>query len=106
MTPELPVPPPPPPPEKLQGFFDRDSIARGFFISVIIQIGIVIVTIPVALFLAWGITEWAALLPVYFMFRRRGQPLTAKGILIAGFIAVLLNATCSVVMLGNLKNLH
>lgn len=98
MTPELPVPEPVPPPA---GFFDRDSIGRGFLLAVILQIGIVIITIPVMVFLIWGVTEWAALLPFYFRFRRKGQVLTAKGILIAGFIGILLNATCAVVVLSN-----
>jgi len=43
---------------------------------------------------------------VYLSQRKRGYRLAAKGLLITGFVGVLLNATCAALILGNLGNMH
>jgi hypothetical protein len=44
--------------------------------------------------LGFGVVQFAWLLPLYLHFQKRGQFETAKGILIGGGIAFLLNAGC------------
>jgi hypothetical protein len=83
----------------------NDSIGRGVLIAVAWQVGAIVVTIPLMCTI-WGVVQWAALIPVYLSQRKRGYRLAAKGLLITGFVGVLLNATCAALILGNLGNMH
>jgi hypothetical protein len=83
----------------------NDSIGRGVLIAVAWQVGAIIITIPLMCTI-WGVVQWAALIPVYLSQRKRGYRLAAKGLLITGFVGVLLNATCAALILGNLGNMH
>ena len=43
---------------------------------------------------AVGLVQLVYVLPLYFQFRKKGKPDTAKGLVIAASITALLNATC------------
>ena len=75
----------------------NDSIGRGVFFAVSWQI--VMCTI-------WGLVQWLALVPLYRSQKKKGCRLTAKAVLITGFVGVLLNATCAALILRNLGNMH
>ena len=93
MAPEVPVQQP------------SDSIASGVGIAVLCQIGSIVITIPIFC-ICWGAVQWVALIPFYISRKRKGRPLAAKGVLITGFIGMLLNAGCAALVLGNLGNMH
>jgi len=82
----------------------RDSIGQGVFPALLWQLGSIIVSAPL-FFSCWGLIQWCALIPLYRRRKRQGYPLAAKGVLIVGFIGLLLNATCTVAILGNLGNM-
>src|SRR5438876_8170414 len=84
--------PPPRPP--------HDSIWRGIGWAVLWQIAAIVVTIPIFT-VGWGLVQWFALIPVYLRQRRKGRRLAAKGVLITGFLGLLLNATCAALILWN-----
>jgi hypothetical protein len=67
-----------------------DSIGRGVAIAIGWQVGAIFLTIGTI----WGLVQWAALVPLYFSQKRRGYRLAAKGLLIAGFVGLMLNASC------------
>jgi hypothetical protein len=69
------------------------------------QVGAIIITIPLMCTI-WGLVQWAALIPMYLSQRKKGYRLAAKGLLITGFVGVMLNATCAALILGNLGNMH
>ncbi|MGA2115386.1 MAG: hypothetical protein ABSH56_11625 [Bryobacteraceae bacterium] len=83
----------------------NDSIGRGVLIAVAWQVGAIIITIPLMCTI-WGLVQWAALIPMYLSQRKKGYRLAAKGLLITGFVGVMLNATCAALILGNLGNMH
>jgi hypothetical protein len=68
----------------------NDSIGRGVAIAVAWQVGAILLTIGTI----WGLVQWVALIPLYFSQKRRGYRLAAKGLLIAGFVGLMLNASC------------
>jgi hypothetical protein len=83
----------------------NDSIGRGVFYAVLWQIGAVVITIPLMCTI-WGLVQWAALVPLYISQKKKGCRLTAKAVLITGFVDVLLNATRAALILGNWGNMH
>jgi hypothetical protein len=80
----------------------KDSIGRGVLRALPWQIGAIVVTIPLFC-TVWGLVQWIALVPVYLSRRKKGYRQAAKGVLIAGFVGMLLNATCAALILGNLN---
>jgi hypothetical protein len=68
----------------------NDSIGRGVAIAVAWQVGAILLTIGTI----WGLVQWVALIPLYFSQKRRGYRLAAKGLLITGFVGLMLNASC------------
>ena len=80
----------------------KDSIGRGVLYAIGWQVGAILITIPVFC-TVWGLVQWIALIPIWLSQRKKGQRLVAKGVLIAGFVGVLLNATCAALILGNLN---
>ncbi len=80
----------------------NDGIGKGVLLAMAWQLLAILLSAPL-MFLGWGLIQWLALVPVYFNRRRKGFPLAAKGVLIAGFVGVLLNAGCAALILGNLK---
>jgi hypothetical protein len=95
--PELTPPPPPPSPHP-----PDDSIGKGVGLAMLWQLGAIVVS-AITFFTAWGLIQWFALVPVYLKRKRAGYVLAAKGILIAGFVGMLLNFTCAALILGNLN---
>ena len=92
----LPRPPAPP------SIAPNDGVGRGVLLAMGWQVLAIILSAPL-MFLGWGLIQWLALIPVYLNRKRKGYPLAAKGVLIAGFVGVLLNAGCAALILGNLK---
>jgi len=68
----------------------NDSIGRGVLIAIAWQVGAIFLTIGTV----WGVVQWVALIPLYFSQKRRGYQLAAKGLLITGFVGLMLNASC------------
>ena len=102
MTPQdLPEPQPPLPPAPAPD----DSIGKGVLWAVLWQIAAIVVSAPL-MFTVWGLIQWFALVPVYLSQKRHGYPLAAKGVLITGFVGMLLNAGCAALVLGNLGHMH
>lgn len=99
MTPPLPEAPVPAP------LPADDGVGKGVLYAVLWQIGAIIVSAPL-MFTIWGLIQWIALIPVYIHLRNRSYRLAAKGVLIAGFVGLFLNATCAVVVLSSLGNMH
>ena len=67
-----------------------DSIKRGVVIAIAWQVGAIFLTVGTI----WGLVQWIALIPLYFSQKRRGYLLAAKGLLITGFVGLMLNASC------------
>jgi len=80
----------------------EDSIWKGVGLAMLWQLGAIVVS-AVTYFTVWGLIQWFALAPVCLKQKRAGRPLAAKGVLIAGFVGMLLNFTCAAVVLSNLK---
>jgi hypothetical protein len=95
-------PPLPPVPEAVRA---PDSVGRGVLWALAWQAGAIALSAPL-FFTCWGLIQWFALVPVFLNRRRAGYPLMAKGVLIAGFVGVLLNGGCAVLVLSNLGNMH
>jgi hypothetical protein len=85
----------------------RDEVGSGVAIAISCQAALIVAGVIVLivanslesliagiLFAGWGVVQWLFLIPVYFMLRRKGRRLAAKGILIAGGIGFMLNAAC------------
>jgi len=68
----------------------NDSIGRGVAIAVAWQVGAIFLTVGTI----WGLVQWVALIPLYFSQKRRGYRLAAQGLLITGFVGLMLNASC------------
>jgi hypothetical protein len=81
------------------------SIVAGVGIAIVCQIVAVILSAPL-LFTCWGAIQWIGVIPFYLKRKRRGERLTAQGLLIMGFIGLLLNAACDAAVLPGLKNMH
>jgi hypothetical protein len=86
---------------------NRDEVGSGVSIAISCQTALIVAgviaffvtnslesLIAGILFAGWGLVQWIILLPLYFMLRRKGRRLAAKGILIAGGIGFMLNAAC------------
>ena len=80
---------------------NRGSLWKGFGIGAAASIGgafLGVVTIAaiigIIILVAFGLVQLAWQLPLYFSFRQRGETETAKGVLIALAIGVLINAGC------------
>src|SRR5438132_423437 len=84
---------------------EPDIFGTGVALAMIWQVGSIVLSAPL-FFTCWGLIQWFALVPVYISRRRKGYPLMAKGVLIAGFVGVLLNVGCAALILGNLGNMH
>jgi hypothetical protein len=97
-----PVDPVDPKPALVDASRIRDSVANGVFWALPWQFGAILLSAPL-MFTCWGLFQWFALIPVCISRRRKGYPLMAKGLLIAGFVGVLLNVGCAALILGNLK---
>jgi hypothetical protein len=82
-----------------------DSIGKGVGYSILWQIAAIIITLPVFC-IVWSLVQWIALLPMYFRFKKRPNPLAAKAVLITGFVGMLVNGACAALVLGNLGNMH
>jgi hypothetical protein len=80
---------------------EKDSVGKGVLWAMGWQLGAIVLSAPL-FFTCWGLIQWFALVPVYISRRRKGFPLMAKGVLIAGFAGVLLNAGCAAFIFGNL----
>jgi hypothetical protein len=50
-----------------------------------------------------GVSQLVYLIPAAVMQKRRGRPQAMKGIILVAAITVLLNVTCGVLVLGNLR---
>ena len=50
-----------------------------------------------------GLSQLVYLIPAAVMQKRRGRPQAMKGIILVAAITLLLNATCTALVLGNLK---
>jgi hypothetical protein len=96
---------PPPLPVAPEPARAPDSVGRGVLWALMWQLGAIVLSAPL-LFTCWGLIQWFALVPVFLNRKRAGYPLMAKGILIAGFVGVLLNGGCAALILGNLGNMH
>ena len=83
----------------------RGSILAGVGIAIVCQMVSVILSVPL-LFTCWGVIQWIGVIPFYLNRKRRGERLTAQGLLIMGFIGLLLNAACDAAVLPGLKNMH
>ena len=80
---------------------DPGSVPRGITIAFLLHaFQLIIIPIafvfPAAFFFIfiWSVTQFAYLLPAYLKYSAKGESETAKGILIAAGIGVLLNGTC------------
>jgi hypothetical protein len=82
-----------------------DSIGKGVLYAILWQIGAIILSAPL-MFTVWGLIQWLALVPVYIHLKKRSNRLAAKGLLITGFVGMLLNGACAALVLGNLGNMH
>ena len=82
-----------------------DSIGKGVKVALLWQLGAIALSLPL-MFMGWGLIQWIALIPVYISKRRAGYSLAAKGVLIVGFIGLLLNGTCTVLVFSNMGNMH
>ena len=80
----------------------QDTVGKGVLWALPWQFGAILLSAPL-MFTCWGLIQWFALIPVCISRRRKGYPLMAKGLLIAGFVGVLLNVGCAALILGNLK---
>src|ERR1700728_434175 len=81
----------------------KDSIGRGIAIAVLCQFGFLVVgSIVISLkansfvfvLMSWGVIPLIVLIPLFIIKLQSGHSRTAKGILIIGSIAFLLNAAC------------
>jgi len=52
------------------------------------------------LWTGWGFTQWIALIPLIFQQRAKGHPKTVQGILISGFLGMLLSSACAAMVLS------
>jgi hypothetical protein len=73
-------------------------------IAFLVQAVLIVVTLPVMLYAGFGAFQWLIQLPLFVMFWRRGQKQTGKGILIMGFIGVLLNAACGLLVVWKMSS--
>src|SRR5690349_512981 len=80
---------------------DPGSLVRGISLGSLINVGMLLigcVTIPliigVAVVAGFGVLQFAWITPVYMRFRWRGETETAKGLLVAAGVTVLLSAGC------------
>jgi len=105
MNPNDPIDPPPAPVEPAPAPRQQDSVGKGVLWALGWQLGAIVLSAPL-FFTCWGLIQWFALVPVCISRRRKGYPLMAKGVLIAGFVGVLLNVGCAALILGNLGNMH
>jgi len=77
---------------------EPDIFGTGVVLAMIWQVGSIALSMPLY-FTCWGLIQWLALVTLYISRRRDGYPLMAKGVLIAGFVGVLLNAGCDALVL-------
>lgn len=75
---------------------------KGVGWALLWQLGAIILSIP-TFFTVWGVLQWFALVPLYIKWRRRGYRQATKGVLIVGFVGLLLNGTCAVLVMGNMS---
>ena len=105
MNPNDPADSQPAPIEPVPEPMQHDSVGKGVLWALGWQLGAIVLSAPL-FFSCWGLIQWFALVPVYISRRRKGYPLMAKGVLIAGFVGVLLNVGCAALILGNLGTGH
>jgi hypothetical protein len=87
-----------------------DSISRGVWIAIGLQLTYLLFCFATVRFTYiqvafWGVGQWIFLLPAIVYQRRRGFRERAKGMMIIGFIAILLNSACAVFVFGGLGRL-
>src|SRR3954451_12156262 len=91
----------------------RGSVGKGIGVGLLLTVGgliagavLMVVAIGFVVVCGVGLAQAAWIWPAYASYKRRGEPETAKGLLILAGIVFLLNATCWGVVLGNLGNMH
>jgi len=74
---------------------DAGSIGKGMLLGAALTIaGLAAMFIFLPAIIAFGILQYIWIMPVYVMCRHRGEPETAKGVLIVSGIVILLSAAC------------
>jgi hypothetical protein len=51
-----------------------------------------------ALLIYWGVVQWIFLLPLIVFYLRNGRSARVKGMVIAGFLGILLNSGCALML--------
>ena len=71
------------------------SIGKGMLLGAGLSImGVLAMFIFLPAIIAFGVLQYIWIMPVYVMYRHRGEPETAKGVLIVSGIVLLLSAAC------------
>ena len=74
---------------------DIGSIGKGMLRGVALTLaGLAVMFIFLPAIIAFGVLQYIWIIPVYRMYRHRGEPETAKGVLIVSGIVILVSAAC------------
>jgi hypothetical protein len=84
----------------------RDSVGRGCLFGFLCQVAFILVSLlavfsgrsgnlSVILLASWGVTQWAALIPLILRQRAKGHIETVQGLIIAGCAGLLLSSACA-----------
>ena len=92
------------PPDLIQ--VPPDTVGRGCLFGCLWQAGFIAASLLAAyvirnsnlagaLLVSWGVTQWAALIPLILQQRAKGYPRTVYGLIIIGCIGLLLSSACA-----------
>ena len=78
----------------------KDAIWKGLLLGIgcqIVVLALSVVSLGAAGFIplmAWSLIQWVLLLPLWWKLKSKALPLAATGVLIIGFLGILLNGIC------------
>ena len=88
----------------------NDAIWKGLLLGIACQLGCIVVSVVLSPmmnfipFMAWSLLQWIALFPLWRWYKGRGMPHAATGVLIVGFVGMLLNGACTAwVLTGGIR---
>jgi hypothetical protein len=78
---------------------EKGSIGKGLLLGVALTIlGLAASFVYLPAIIAFGVYQYLWIMPVYVMYGYRGEPETAKGVLLASLIGIVLTAAFWVLM--------
>ncbi len=88
----------------------NDKVIRGVGFGCLCQLGFFLLGFAIAPNLrnvrftslawsSWGVTQWIALIPLILRQRAKQNPRTVQGLLLIGFIGLLLSSACATLAL-------